>query len=138
MYSIKKTPSIQDMSDTVVRSCRQYITTNQTVPDWVYDLPEPNRSTKINYVHKYGSPNVFDEFDPHLTVGYDEDSLEDDRRLILAQVLNNEGRSCKNDNVWDLGVGMVGDWGTVLWELDVIPLRTTTISAASEQQYSRK
>ena len=30
------------------------------------------RKKKIDYVKRYGSPNVFDEFDPHVTVGYDD------------------------------------------------------------------
>jgi hypothetical protein len=123
MYSIQKTSSMQDLSDSIVRSCRQYMTVNQIVPDWVYDLPEPQRSKKIGYVHEYGSPNVFDEFDPHLTVGYDADSPENDRRVILEQALSNEGGSCQKDKVWDLGVGIVGDWGTVLWDLNDIPLK---------------
>lgn len=35
---------------------------------WVNGLPEPKRSTKIQMIKNYGSPNVFSEFDPQYVV----------------------------------------------------------------------
>ena len=32
------------------------------VPDWAKEFP-----TKVEYISKYGSPNVYSEFNPHLT-----------------------------------------------------------------------
>jgi hypothetical protein len=33
------------------------------IPDWAKSMPN-----KVEYISKYGSPNVFDEFNPHLTL----------------------------------------------------------------------
>ena len=44
---------------------------NQTIPDWVQHLPEPERSEKIAYIKQYGSPNVFTQFQPHVTLACD-------------------------------------------------------------------
>ena len=120
MYSIltsTTSPALQSLSDTIVQHTSQYIKPNQTIPEWVYNLPEPSRSRKIDYVDKYGSPNVFKEFEPHLTVGYDEIASVDER----IQVLSLYG-GCR-DVVWEIGVGVVGDWGTVDYDLVVIDLK---------------
>ena len=123
-YSVQNTRSLQQLSDEIVRNCSQYIVANQTVPNWVYDLPEPQRTKKINYVHQYGSPNVLDEFEPHLTVGYDEEASEEDRRIILEKILSDDSDSCREDSVWEIGVGVVGEMGTVLWDMTVISLKS--------------
>ena len=34
-------------------------------------LPEPERSEKIAYIKQYGSPNVFTQFQPHVTLACD-------------------------------------------------------------------
>jgi hypothetical protein len=55
--------------------CMYHLATpNQTVPDWVQHLPEPERSEKIAYIRLYGSPNVFTQFQPHITLACDEDT----------------------------------------------------------------
>lgn len=47
---------------------------NQTVPDWVQHLPEPERSEKIAFIRQYGSPNVFSQFQPHVTLACDQNA----------------------------------------------------------------
>jgi hypothetical protein len=47
---------------------------NQTIPDWVQHLPEPERSAKIAFIKQYGSPNVFSQFQPHVTLACDVNS----------------------------------------------------------------
>jgi hypothetical protein len=55
--------------------CRYHLATpNQTVPDWVQHLPEPERSEKIAFIRVYGSPNVFSQFQPHVTLACDENA----------------------------------------------------------------
>jgi hypothetical protein len=41
---------LQDMSNEIVQATYLYITPNQTIPSWVYDLPEPLRSQKIGMI----------------------------------------------------------------------------------------
>ena len=130
MYQVVNPKSLQSLSDAVVENIRSFITPNQQVPDWVYNLPEPERSRKINYVERYGSPNVFDEFEPHITVGYDDGGdggfpspSESERRRILLGTLGENG-SCERAILGMVGVGFVGEYGTVVSELIQIPLYT--------------
>jgi hypothetical protein len=137
MYHILNHDSIQSLSDTIVESTKSFITPNQHVPEWVYDLPEPRRSRKIEYVEEYGSPNVFDEFQPHITVGYDDDdgtSSKIERRKILWDTLDSDG-SCKHDAVGTVGVGVVGERGTVVYELMVIHLNSDDGRDQSQHQW---
>src|SRR5262249_19221860 len=64
MWNVLDSECLQLMSDMVVEATYAFIVPNQTVPSWVYQLPEPERSEKIAYVQTYGSPNVFKQFQP--------------------------------------------------------------------------
>eukprot|EP01083_Nonionella_stella_P123392 371779_1 len=158
---------MQLLSDIIANSTlvQSHVIPNQPVPQWVYDLPksDPSRAVKIQNVRRYGSPNVLSEFEPHLTVGYDEDvrnGKSDDRRHILDSILSlhstgeiaiTDGNTNTNDNntnmilnpnedwlararsckckgsvrkqtIREIGIGLVGDHGTVLRDLAVISL----------------
>ena len=117
MYGIENTVALKSLSNSIVLALYKYREPGQLVPDWVYNLPEPTRSKKIGYVQKYGSPNVFDEFDPHVTVGYDEIVPSDERRRVLEQYWG-----CLDDLTLNIGVGIVGSHGTVVEEVAKIPL----------------
>ena len=76
MLNVSHQRCLQYFSDTIVNATYMYAKPNQTVPGWVWALPEPERSRKVAFVKKYGSPNVFSEFDPHVTIGYGENATE--------------------------------------------------------------
>merc|ERR1711991_1291258 len=42
-----------------------------SVPAWVNNLPPKEREEKIKLIHEYGSPNVFQGFQPHVTLAWD-------------------------------------------------------------------
>ncbi|HEY9069920.1 MAG TPA: DUF1045 domain-containing protein [Candidatus Ozemobacteraceae bacterium] len=54
---------LQTLSDTVVQSLSGHRYPSDFVPEWVKQYPQ-----KLEYITKYGSPNVFAEFEPHLTI----------------------------------------------------------------------
>ncbi len=59
---------LQSMSDIIVRRTHHLALANQTAPAWLLLLPEPQRSMKMEMLDRYGSPNVFTQFDPHVTL----------------------------------------------------------------------
>jgi hypothetical protein len=140
MYHISKTYFLQHLSDTIVMNSNPFIIPNQTVPDWVHNLPEPERSKKMDYVRRYGSPNVLDEFDPHMTVGYDEYTPSDKRQEILEDVLSrfvSLFEECRDGGPtihWEIAVGIVGDWGTVLEDIWVMMLNECEEQDGPQQQ----
>ena len=60
---------LQRLSNRVVEFTSKYRSENYTIPEWVYGLEdEAERKKKIFYCEHFGSPNVFDGFDPHFTL----------------------------------------------------------------------
>ena len=49
--------------------------TNQTVPNRVQHLPEPERSEKLAVIRQYGSPNVFSQCQPYVILACDENAF---------------------------------------------------------------
>jgi len=71
MWNVELSDCLQRLSNSVVLATYQYATPNQSIPPWVNSLPKAEREKKIAMIEKYGSPNVFSEFQPHLTIAYD-------------------------------------------------------------------
>jgi len=76
IFEIQNSDCLQKMSDRIVNATSKYIYRPPTIPSWVFDLPEPDKSIKINLSLLYGSPNVFDGFRPHVTVAFFSNSTE--------------------------------------------------------------
>lgn len=123
MYPIKKTSCLQNLSNDIVRALKGYIKEPQEIPDWVNKLPLLKRLRKIWLIKKYGSPNVFGEYEPHITVGYDEFATVESRRKILVTSVPGHGIGCK-EMAQSLCIAMVGEGGSVLQDgvLRIIPL----------------
>ena len=71
MLPIENTQCLQALSEKLVYTLQPYLRRPIIVPSWVASLPEPARSAAIYRCRTWGSPNVFEEFEPHVTVGYD-------------------------------------------------------------------
>ena len=96
------------MSNAIVLATYQFAVSNQTVPDWVKNLPQKEREEKEAYIKKYGSPNVFSQFDPHITLAWDKVDKN------LTQMISSLPFSSFSYNVSSIGLGAVGPHGTVL------------------------
>jgi len=83
----------------------------------VKTLPEPVRSEKEDMIRKYGSPNVFSQFDPHVTLGFDCDGapqcFQDALEAGAPPTLHIES------DVLMLALGVVGAHGTVMRGEDI-------------------
>jgi 2'-5' RNA ligase len=60
--SIEPDENLQNLSNQVVRILSPLRSSSDFVPDWAKAFPN-----KVEYIKKYGSPNVLKEFNPHLT-----------------------------------------------------------------------
>eukprot|EP01133_Synstelium_polycarpum_P007285 gene7285-8467_t len=107
MWNIQLNECLQYMSDLVVNTTYQYIIPNQPIPDWVNELPEPLRDEKIAMIQKYGSPNCFSQFVPHITLAWDS---VDNLTAVFEQV-NIPPATFISPS---MGAGNVGPYGTVL------------------------
>lgn len=143
MLNIPKTPCLRTISNKVLFAMKSYLRQPTVVPDWVTALPEPARSESIHRCEEYGSPNVLEGFDPHVTVGYDppttfsSTSLQHVRSSLRSQSTESDdgdiyqwrtdamkkwndlyqqaasSDDCVND-AFGIALGVVGVGGTVL------------------------
>ncbi|MBF0406962.1 MAG: DUF1045 domain-containing protein [Candidatus Riflebacteria bacterium] len=74
--NLERNSNLQKLSDEIVKELSSLRLPSQVVPDWAKDDPE-----KVEYISKYGSPNVFKLFNPHLTLLAQTDQTIIDRFL---------------------------------------------------------
>ncbi len=100
MLNINKTSCLQTLSNTIVQSVQSFIKHPIICPSWIGSLPEPQRSMAIYNCREYGSPNVFDTFAPHLTVGFDISSDYDNNMKWREDAMDrwNEGFASVDDD----------------------------------------
>jgi hypothetical protein len=112
MFAVPRKDCLQSLSNDVVRALNPYITKPQEIPPWVYTLPLLQRWRKIYMISKYGSPNVFSEYEPHITVGYDEVASVQGRSDALGSIASPQ-LSCQ---AWitHVAIARVGVGGSVL------------------------
>jgi hypothetical protein len=65
LWSMENSACLQRLSDLVVNATCEFAVPNQPIPGWVINIQDPIvREEKEEYVRKYGSPNVFHQFQP--------------------------------------------------------------------------
>lgn len=75
MWNTEVPACLQQISDTLALELSRFRDKNQEVPEWVYNLPEPDRTRRINLVRQYGSPGVFQFFNPQFVFPFLSNSL---------------------------------------------------------------
>lgn len=60
---LEKNRNLQRLSDEVVNLLAGLRTADSEIPAWAKSIPE-----KVEMIKKYGSPNVYSQFNPHLTL----------------------------------------------------------------------
>lgn len=117
MLDIRNNECLQLLSDRIVSNTKKFVHFPSPVPDWVYTIKDmKKREEKIELIQKYGSPNVFDGFEPHVTVSYEEnvtnesiewrESMVKELQTVLPSECTQEG-----DN---LALGYTSLGGTVV------------------------
>ncbi|KAJ3445969.1 hypothetical protein M0812_08504 [Anaeramoeba flamelloides] len=109
MWEMEKPDCLQQMSDLIVTNTKQFIQPNQPIPAWVKNLPEPIRDLKIKMIQEYGSPNVFSQFAPHVTIGYDNSTTTN-----FDKIVNSLRPKPISYETKEIGIGISSKHGTVL------------------------
>lgn len=118
MWNVTVSPCLQRYSDLIVNYTHWMATPDQPVPDWVAGLPPAERAAKAAMVKRYGSPNVFSQFQAHVSLGWGTDATAVRAAVAALQL---EPHSFEPRSV---AIGSVGAHGTVLRGKDVgeVPL----------------
>ena len=117
-WPVQASDCLQMLSDSIVDELNKFIKRPPTIPDWVWTLPEPQRSRKLEMIRRYGSPNVYSEFQPHVTVGYDattptNSTAKRARERVMNRIADMMPKPC-GGMIRTGAVGKVGIGGTVL------------------------
>jgi len=105
-------PCLQAMSDAFVTNLAQFRDVNQSIPKWLLNITEPQRTEMIKLFKMYGSPSVMSYFDPHVTVAWDDREPMDPLEKLEFPPFN--------ITVSQLAVGVTTAHGAVLRGHDLI------------------
>jgi hypothetical protein len=112
MWGVAISPCLQLLSDAVVNATYEWHDYTMPVPAWVYNISDPAaRDEMIAYCKTYGSPGVFRQFSPHVTLAWDD---VDDMRPLLALSYPRMKAVATT-----IALGVVGPHGTVLRGKDI-------------------
>ena len=86
------------------------------IPDWAKEFP-----TKVEYISKYGSPNVYSEFNPHLTflARSDEEKLQ----RFNKKHADSDFAKVIGGSVVAIGAGIADHNGQIKEPLKIFPLK---------------
>ena len=107
MWSVNKSECLQKLSDTLVQATSKYRSSDYQCPSWIDNLDdEAQKERKKKYCELYGSPNVYEEFDPHITL------VTSDKQDLAP--LNNYEHPILHGKSTRMCTAVTGEWGTVL------------------------
>lgn len=104
---------LQKLADTVTLAVEDYRTPNPTLPNWVKGYPN-----KLAAFKRYGSPNVFQNFQPHMTLLANErnENLAVFRTKVHKQIPKAEG------HISGIGIAIVDSFGQPTQIIATYPL----------------
>lgn len=124
MLNVQRTPCLQGLSDAVVHNTKEFVRFPAVVPDWAKDDPQ-----KVRNVVRYGSPNVFQDFHPHVTVGYLEEEEGRASPVVTGRTPNMVvPAGCSQAGAY-VSLGRTDKGGTVL-QGSIVDVKVTVITPA--------
>eukprot|EP00956_Cyclotella_meneghiniana_P004592 scaffold5650_cov66-Cyclotella_meneghiniana.AAC.1 len=91
MIPIVNTPCLQSLSNNLLEPLRPYLKQPPVIPSWIDSLPdEKERQEKLSNIEQYGSPNVLEDYEPHVTVGYNNQITDATTASISRTVAMND------------------------------------------------
>ncbi len=111
---------LQFLSDEIVSSLSSLRYKNSVIPSWAINIPLKRKSFEM-----YGSPNVYNQFDPHFSILAASISPEDQKTFssdtnMIIESLNIKPFSTESQV---LGIGLTDNNGQVTTILETYPLK---------------
>lgn len=95
MLTVAPDDELQKLSNDIVNTVSNFRNPTPALPSWVNSYPE-----KLATFEKYGSPNVFDNFTPHVTL------LPKTDHAKLGLFMEKYGETISNKEIKALGIGI--------------------------------
>lgn len=120
--NLDRNRNLQTLSDAVTELLSPLRAPSDYVPEWAKNSP-----SKVDYIKKYGSPNVYEEFNPHLTFL----PRSDGEKLKSFLGKHSDKSFCQpvKGQIVAIGVGIADKNGQMKEALQVFPLQPMTVPA---------
>jgi len=122
MLDILVSHNIQKLSNKIIKSLSVYRDKNYPAPSWVKFFPKKQES-----FDKYGSPNAFSEFTPHISVlaaavlgDEEQNNFEKD----FSRIIKNIDLKPASFKIKAIGFGEVNEYGQVIKPLHIYKLNS--------------
>jgi len=115
--NLEKNRRLQDLSDVFVNALSPLRSSQQKIPSWLENYPE-----KKEFFLKFGSPNVFSQFEPHFTLLAKADEFAV-KRFIERNKANPEISSPKIGKVVGIGIARADEQGQFKDNFTIFPLK---------------
>ncbi len=111
MLNVENTPRLQSLSDKVVAKASAYRDVNSVIPAWANSYP-----LKVQMFREYGSPNVYEGFDPHFSIfaAKIKPSEQEQFEKNVNFALNQSKFKSESVKVTGLGIGIANDDGQII------------------------
>eukprot|EP01135_Chromosphaera_perkinsii_P000801 Nk52_evm89s151 gene=Nk52_evmTU89s151 len=114
MLKVQKSQCLQSLSDNIVQATKGNLADNYTIPAWIDSLPDgKTKNRKKELAQKYHSPNVFDQFQPHITFAW----VKKEQIQLMQKLVTTTCRSTLDKIVFrvrDVSLSKSGKHGTAL------------------------
>ncbi len=114
--NLDRNRNLQTFCDAVVEKLAPLRSPSDFVPEWAKDNP-----TKVEYITKYGSPNVYGEFNPHLTLLAKSDEAK--LKKFVEKHANSGFAKPVSGRIVAIGLGIADRNGQIKDPFKVIPLQ---------------
>lgn len=114
--NLERNRNLQTLSDNVVAMLSPLRAASDYVPEWAKSNPN-----KVDYITKYGSPNVYAEFNPHLTFLPKSDGEKLQR--FLSKHASQAFAKPITGEIIAIGVGLADKNGQIKEPLQIYPLQ---------------
>ena len=115
--NVEKNKNLKELCEKVVKAIYTMKAETIPVPEWLKEYPEKLTSFKV-----YGSPNVFDDYEPHLTLIAKGDVGKLTNFMVLSKS-NDALSKAVNGRLIGIGIGLADEQGQVEKPLVTYPLR---------------
>ena len=120
MLDIKNSQSLQQLSNSIINNLAKYRDTDYPAPSWVKFYP-----SKLASFEKYGSPNAFSQFDPHISIlaaNLNTDKERESFERDFNEIIKNTKLEPIGFKVKAIGFGEVNKNGQVIKTLHIYKL----------------
>lgn len=114
--NLDRNRNLQTLSDNVVELLSGMRIKSNFIPEWAKNNPN-----KVEYISKYGSPNVYDEFNPHLTFLAKSDAEK--LRNFVNKHAKSDFAGTISGRVVGIGVGIADKNGQISEPWQIFPLK---------------